>query len=1377
MLIFSQGTNITVMSFRHSSRVKLVVIPLALLAFQAIPARAQGGKPNPPSVAVSFTDNSVTFTFGSVGGATSYDVQVSDKQNMSNVVGSGSTSDASVPVMVTGLQSSTKYYYEATVTVSGTTSNPTKGNFTTHAPPGPPPPQPPPAPAGLSATPTTTGATLSWGSVSGATSYVVEVHDKSNYTSLVWSDNPSSNSTTASGLASVTKYYWRVKAQSSGGESGWSTSSFTTSSPPPPQPPPAPTGLAASQITTDGATLSWSSSTGATSYNVQLSDKQNFQDLIEARGLSGTSTAFTGLAGEKTYYWRVSATNSGGTSPWTQASFTTLSTRPNPPTGLVATNITSTSATLDWFDVSVGTYDLEYSTDRDLKKDVVQVNGLTRARTGLSGLLSNTMYYWHVRVTTSGGTSNWSSISNFTTANSKPAAPTGLLSVPDATRATLTWFAVGGATSYDVEVATKENFGNSVVVSVNSQTTTASVPSLQPSTKYYWHVRTNVSSNQSDWSSPASFTTLTNVLAAPALIYPDDKAANIPTSLQFQWRASTGATSYEVQWTTDKKFEVGIDKAAGIVSTFYAVGGLSGNTDYYWRARANGPQGSSAWSAIWGFRTASSGLSKPTLVSPQDMSANVPANVQLLWNSTPGAVSYDLQWTTNKKFEAGIAEVRGVNTLFYSLGSLTSSTDYYWRVRANGAQGSSEWSAIWSFTTAKSQLAQPQLVSPDDGAKNVSTSPTLDWTNVSGALSYSLQYTTDSKFQSNVVEFRGIARPPYSLTGLSANETYYWRIQAVDMGGTSEWSNDRKFTTGSGQLAAPRPFAPTDGEEGVSTSPTLSWEISPGALSYALQYTTDKNFKNDATTIDGIGKTSYTLDGLLKQQTYYWRVRASNSAGTSIWSVEWKFTTGESRLAAPDLLSPSDGAEKVSTSPTLEWIASIGASSYTLQYTKDKNFKNDLIEVSGLLKTFCKLDQLPANETFYWRVRAADAGSVSSWSREWSFTTGSSRLTAPQLILPLDGAIGVSIDPTLEWAPSSGATAYMLQYATDKNFKKDTITVEGLVGTRCSLFGLSKQQTYYWRVRASDASTASDWSAEWEFKTGTGRLSAPTLLAPSDAASGVSITPTLHWLISSGAASYTLQVAKDKHFKKDLVEVAGITKTSFTLSELTPNELYYWRVCAKGITGISSDWSLEWAFTTGSGRLGAPALIYPEDKAEVPVNPTLRWSTSEGATSYSVQVSTDGNFKDFVVNSGGLNATSLTIAGLKDHEKYYWRVRALSPIDSSDWTTEWEFRVSSTVTAVDQDNAAIPAVFKLFQNYPNPFNPSTTIEFSLPRAASVRILIYNMLGDLVHTLVDETLPPGTHQRHWVASGVATGIYFYRIQAGGFVDTKRLVLIK
>jgi len=77
----------------------------------------------------------------------------------------------------------------------------------------------------------------------------------------------------------------------------------------------------------------------------------------------------------------------------------------------------------------------------------------------------------------------------------------------------------------------------------------------------------------------------------------------------------------------------------------------------------------------------------------------------------------------------------------------------------------------------------------------------------------------------------------------------------------------------------------------------------------------------------------------------------------------------------------------------------------------------------------------------------------------------------------------------------------------------------------------------------------------------------------------------------------------------------------------------------------------------------------------------------------------------------------------------------------------------------------------------NPFNPSTTIEFSLPRSGYVRLKVFNILGEEVATLVEEELDVGTYTRRWNAIGVASGIYFYRLQTGDFVDTKKLLLLR
>lgn len=85
--------------------------------------------------------------------------------------------------------------------------------------------------------------------------------------------------------------------------------------------------------------------------------------------------------------------------------------------------------------------------------------------------------------------------------------------------------------------------------------------------------------------------------------------------------------------------------------------------------------------------------------------------------------------------------------------------------------------------------------------------------------------------------------------------------------------------------------------------------------------------------------------------------------------------------------------------------------------------------------------------------------------------------------------------------------------------------------------------------------------------------------------------------------------------------------------------------------------------------------------------------------------------------------------------------------------------------------------FRLMQNYPNPFNPSTSIEFSLPKAENVTIEVYNTLGQGVETLLDKNMQAGNHEVEFNAQNLSSGIYFYRIEAGKFQDVKKMILIK
>jgi hypothetical protein len=100
-------------------------------------------------------------------------------------------------------------------------------------------------------------------------------------------------------------------------------------------------------------------------------------------------------------------------------------------------------------------------------------------------------------------------------------------------------------------------------------------------------------------------------------------------------------------------------------------------------------------------------------------------------------------------------------------------------------------------------------------------------------------------------------------------------------------------------------------------------------------------------------------------------------------------------------------------------------------------------------------------------------------------------------------------------------------------------------------------------------------------------------------------------------------------------------------------------------------------------------------------------------------------------------------------------------------------RTAGSVTG----GGAIPTAYRLYQNYPNPFNPTTEIVFDLPVASNVKLQVFNTLGQLVTTVVDEARVAGQHKIRWDASELASGLYIYRLEANGFVDAKKMVLIR
>ena len=131
---------------------------------------------------------------------------------------------------------------------------------------------------------------------------------------------------------------------------------------------------------------------------------------------------------------------------------------------------------------------------------------------------------------------------------------------------------------------------------------------------------------------------------------------------------------------------------------------------------------------------------------------------------------------------------------------------------------------------------------------------------------------------------------------------------------------------------------------------------------------------------------------------------------------------------------------------------------------------------------------------------------------------------------------------------------------------------------------------------------------------------------------------------------------------------------------------------------------------------------------------------------------------------------------LLDGHKCKYEAKSLQ-VDTIVNPNEIEWYFGGTVpTSVKSLSGTIKS-FKLMQNYPNPFNPTTSIEFSLPARCDIRLELVNVLGQVVKEIADGNYSAGNHSVSLDASHLASGIYFYRLQAGSFSDTKKLLLLK
>ncbi len=199
------------------------------------------------------------------------------------------------------------------------------------------------------------------------------------------------------------------------------------------------------------------------------------------------------------------------------------------------------------------------------------------------------------------------------------------------------------------------------------------------------------------------------------------------------------------------------------------------------------------------------------------------------------------------------------------------------------------------------------------------------------------------------------------------------------------------------------------------------------------------------------------------------------------------------------------------------------------------------------------------------------------------------------------------------------------------------------------------------------------------------------------------------------------------------------------------------------------------AYITKGPLPAAPVLVSPRSTTNTPNSPVFVWMSSLHAASYELQVALDTQFQLVLVDTTVVDTTAMPSTVLDDTTIFYWRVCGIDSAGAGPFSSTSHF-TTGTLLAV-KDASSVITEYSLSQNYPNPFNPTTMISYQLPKSGLVTLKIYDVLGREVRTLTNESENAGIYTVQFDGTALPSGVYFYRIRAGGFVSLKKMILVK
>lgn len=428
----------------------------------------------PSALTASAANSAVTLHWTASSNGTSYLVYqaTSPGGESMTAVESGVTGSS---VTISGLTNGTTYYFKvAAATPAGLSTPCTEASATPLAPPA--------AVTGLQAAGGNGVITLAWNAAAGATAYTVYKGTVSGGETTV-ATGVLSNGYLATALTNGVTYYFQVAATNSlyTGPKSMEVAAMAVS------PPSAPTGLAATAGDAS-VKLQWSASNLATSYTVHMGTGSGAESSIATlSGITGTSVTVTGLSDGITYYFKITAVNASGTSPYSNESSATPMVLP-----VAVDNLSATAGdkqvTLNWSPAAgASSYSVFQGTHAGGESTSPVMSGVTGATAIVTGLTDGTAYYFTVAASNAAGVGAASNEASATPL-APPAVPSSLTATPGNGQVSLSWTASSGATAYDVYEGTRTGGESATPVLTVSSGTSVAVTGLSNGTAYYFKV-------------------------------------------------------------------------------------------------------------------------------------------------------------------------------------------------------------------------------------------------------------------------------------------------------------------------------------------------------------------------------------------------------------------------------------------------------------------------------------------------------------------------------------------------------------------------------------------------------------------------------------------------------------------------------------------------------------------------------------------------------------------------------------------------------------------------------------------------------------------------------------------------------------------------